>query len=198
MIISVTSYLFNALPQYIPKTSIRFKGKLLEKISKQVEISNPTKWPVDYVVSLDGSDEFKLMDQKLRLEPKSSAMFTISVTPRFAKKIESRILFISSRGGAFYAATMVFNLETEVETDSAVKVIDNIEAPMYELQNTEIQVENPFGQNGQFNVQLQQEYVKAGYPEEASLGQFPDAFWSANDTAIKNDRAKFPLQFLPV
>lgn len=198
-----SAYLFNALPQYIPKTSIKFKGKLLEKISKQIELSNPTKWPIDYTVSLDGSEEFKIVDQKLHLEPKASGSFTIFVTPRFSKKIEGRCMFLSSRGGAFSAATMIFNLETDVEADSSIKTIDTFESPMYEVLNNEIMVENPFSQNGQFSVHIQQEYLKDNnpkpYPEEGSLSLFPDAFWSPTDTLSikKSDKAKFALQFLP-
>lgn len=198
-----SAYLFNTLPQYIPKTTIKFKGKLLEKISKQIEISNPTRWPVDYLVSLDGNDEFKIAEQKFHLEPKSSGNFTIQVTPRFSKKIDGRCMFLSSRGGTFSAATMIFNLETEVDGDSAVRTFDNLETPMYEVVQNEVQIENPFPMNGQFSIQVHQEYVKdpsgKTYPEEASLTLFPDAFWSPIDSLSikKNEKAKFVLQFLP-
>lgn len=198
-----SAYLFNTLPQYVPKTTIKFKGKLLERISKQIEISNPTRWPVDYQVSLDGNDEFKIVDQKFHLEPKSTGNFAIQVTPRFSKKIDGRCMFISSRGGTFSAATMIFNLETDIDGDSAIRTVDNLETSMYEVIQHEVQIENPFPMNGQFSVQVHQEYVKdpAGkaYPEEASLALFPDAFWSPMDSLPikKNEKAKFVLQFLP-
>ena len=197
------AYLYSALPQYVPKTTIKFKGKLLEKITKQIELTNPTKWPIDYIVTLDGSDEFKSTEQKMHLEPKATGLFSIYVTPRFSKKVEGRCMFLSAHGGTFSSATMIFSLETEIESDSAVKIVDNLETPIYEVLNTEVWVENPFQANGQYSVQIHQEYVKDAnakpYPEESSLSLFPEAFWSPVDTLAikKNDKTKFQLQFLP-
>ena len=198
-----TAFLYNTLPQYVPKTTVKFKGKLLEKISKQIELTNPTKHAIDYSVTLDGSEEFKIPETKLHLEPKASGMFTIQVTPRFSKKVEGRVMFLSSRSGSFSAATMVFGLETEVEADSAYRVFDNIESPLYEVLNYDVQVENPFDYPGHFTVQIQQEHMREPngkpFPEEDSLHLFPEAFWSATDNLQlkKKDKAKFTLQFLP-
>jgi hypothetical protein len=198
-----SAYLYNTLPQYVPKTTVKFKGKLLDKITKTIELSNPTKYSIDYAVTLDGSDDFKLSDTKLHLEPKATATFAISITPRFTRKVDARVMFLSGRGGTMSAATMVFGLETEVDNESAVKVIDTLETPMYESLTYDVFIDNPFPAGGQFSVQIMQEYLRPAtgkpFPEEESLHQFPDAFWTPNDllSLKKNDRSKFTLQFMP-
>jgi hypothetical protein len=200
------AFLYNTLPQYVPKTTIKFKGKLLENITKTIELTNPTKYAIDYSVIKDGrdSDDFILGDTKLHLEPKATASFQVSIRPRFARKVEARVMFLSGRGGTLSASTMVFGLETDVDPDSAVKVIDNLETPMYEPLTHELLVENPFAQNGHFSVQITQEYLRPAsgkpFPEEESLHLFPDAFWTPTDSLqLKKlpDRCKFSLQFLP-
>lgn len=194
------AYLFNSLPQYVPKTTIRFKGKVLDTITKHIELSNPTKWPVDYDVSIDGSEKFKINETKIHLEPKASTSFAISITPCFAKKAEALCMFRSNRG----SATMVFSLETDIDADSAIHTFDELQSPLYDVLNYEVVLENPFptsASSSTFNVQIQQEFVKGDkpMPEEASLPNFPDAFWSPADsvTIRKNDKCKFNLQFLP-
>eukprot|EP00742_Colponemidia_sp_Colp-10_P012089 GILJ01013522.1.p1 GENE.GILJ01013522.1~~GILJ01013522.1.p1 ORF type:complete len:1736 (+),score=300.62 GILJ01013522.1:326-5209(+) len=194
------AYLFNSLPQYVPKTTIKFKGKVLDTITKHIELSNPTKWPVDYEVSIDGNDRFKINETKIHLEPKATTSFAISITPCFAKKAEALCMFRSNRG----SSTMVFNLETDIDADSAIHTFEDIQSPLYDVFNYEVVIENPFpttASSSTFNVQIQQEFVKGEKPvaEEASLLNFPDAFWSPADsiTIRKNDKCKFNLQFLP-
>lgn len=95
-------------------------------------------------------------------------------------------MFLSARGGTMSAATMVFALETEVDADSALKVTDNLDTPMYETLTHEVLIDNPFQANGHFTVQIHAEYIRPTtgkpFPEEESIHQFPDAFWSPNDT----------------
>lgn len=197
------AYLFNTLPQYVPKTTVKFKGKLNDTITKSIELTNPTKWPIDYTVTLDGSEDFKLPDNKFHLEPRSSGSFAIECRPRFSRKVEGRCMFLSNRGGTFSAATMIFALETDVDPDSSRKVFDALETTMYDALNYEVAVENPFPVAGHFTVHIYQEYLRDAnakpYPEEESLHTFPDAFWSSTDTLSlkKNDKGKFVLQFLP-
>ena len=199
-----TAFLFTSLPHYVPKTVIKFKGKLLEKITKTIELSNPTKYAIDYAVSIDGCEDFKIPEPKFHLEPKAPGVFSIHVTPRFTKKVEGRVTFLSNRATSFGGATMVFALETEVEPASSIKTFDNLEVPMYETLTTDVTVDNPFAAAGQFTVQIQQEFLrdanaKGSIPEEESIHAFPEAFWTPMDsiTLKKTEKAKFTLQFMP-
>eukprot|EP00759_Apiculatamorpha_spiralis_P010205 PhF_6_TR17060/c1_g1_i1/m.26073 len=198
-----STYLFNTLPQYVPKTTIKFKGKLHEKIVKTIELSNPTKWSVDYQVILDGCDEFKIAESKLHLDARTSGGFSISVVPRFSKKIEARLTFLSNRVGSYSGATMVFQLETDVDTDSAMKTYDDLTTNLYDVLNYEMEVENPFNQHCHFSVNYTQERIRDGTTkppaEQDSSSLFPEAFWTNIDTLNikKGEKAKIQVQFLP-
>ena len=50
-------YLFQHLPQQVPRTEIEFKGALGATITKAIELKNPTKRAITYHVSLEGPEE---------------------------------------------------------------------------------------------------------------------------------------------
>eukprot|EP01064_Diplonema_japonicum_P004662 TRINITY_DN13060_c0_g1_i1.p1 TRINITY_DN13060_c0_g1~~TRINITY_DN13060_c0_g1_i1.p1 ORF type:complete len:2889 (+),score=686.18 TRINITY_DN13060_c0_g1_i1:67-8733(+) len=206
----VTLTLFQALPQFVPQATVQFSGRLHETISKTVELTNPHRWPIDYLVLLDDeSGEFKIdkADNKLRLESRSSASLPIWTCPRFSRKKKSRLTFLSTgRSGPNSASTIVFNLESEVDREHAMKTF-TIETPLYEPLVHELEIENTFNERATFNITYQQQYVKEvgpkgnpiTYGEEASSGAFQDAFWTALDTiSIKNkEKGKISFQFIP-
>lgn len=53
-------YLYQHLPQFIPKEVVNFQGNLLEKVVKELELSNPTAVPLSYSVSLEGPPDFNV------------------------------------------------------------------------------------------------------------------------------------------
>lgn len=46
-----TLFLHGALPHYVPKASVTFKGGLHKQLTKSIELSNPSKKPILYEVS---------------------------------------------------------------------------------------------------------------------------------------------------
>jgi len=203
----LSAYLYHALPQHIPKTTIKFRGKLHEPIVKQIELTNPTKHTIDYAVRIE-PDDAKLFtaNKQFQLKPKETGQFTVQIIPRFVRKAEGRITFLSGRGGAFSAATMVFNLETDVDPESVMQPVLNIESPMYELNQFELSVDNPFNQAGHFSVTILQEYMRGQNPkpmaEEESIHHFPEAFYCSDQINLKkkagkDDRQKHTVQFMP-
>ena len=200
--------LFQSLPQFVPQASITFAGKLHETITKTVELTNPHRWPIDYLVLLDDeSGEFRIDkgDNKLRLESRSSATLPIWIAPRFSRATRARLTFLSvGRLGPNAASTIVFNVETSIDTEQSVHTV-HLEAPLYELLNHELEFENPFDERAAFSVQCLQQHVRdpaaktPAYGEEASSGSFQDAFWTAQDVinVKKKEKAKLNLQFVP-
>ena len=207
LLISVN--LFQTLPQFIPQATVTFSGILNETITKTIELNNPHRWPIDYLVLLDDeSGEFKIdkADNKLRLESRCTAQLPIWICPHFSKKTRGRLTFLSvGRLGPNMASTIVFNVETDIDTEQGSVV--HVETPLYEPLSYELEFENPFSERANFNVQYQQSYVrevdKKGhaitYGEEASVGSYQDAFWTAQDVinVKKNDKAKLVMQFIP-
>lgn len=50
-------YLFQQLPQQVPRAEIEFKGALGQPVAKTIELRNPTKRPITYHVILEGAEE---------------------------------------------------------------------------------------------------------------------------------------------
>eukprot|EP01063_Lacrimia_lanifica_P021383 TRINITY_DN2869_c0_g2_i1.p1 TRINITY_DN2869_c0_g2~~TRINITY_DN2869_c0_g2_i1.p1 ORF type:complete len:2912 (+),score=1278.25 TRINITY_DN2869_c0_g2_i1:97-8832(+) len=206
----ITVNLFQQLPQFIPQATISFSGRLQETITKTVELQNPHRWPIDYLVLLDDdSGEFQIDkgDNKLRLEAKAAASLPIWIVPRFSKKCAARLTFLSmGRLGPNSASTIVFNVETNIDSQHALKTL-NIESPLYEVTTHDIEFDNPFNERGSFTVQYHQQYVKdvdakgkpISYGEEANSGSYQDAFWTAQDVVNvkKGEKATITFQFIP-
>ena len=150
--------LYMNLPAFIPKTTVKFKGHLHQEITKTIELKNPSKYVIDYDVHLYGSDEFKVKESRVRMEPQTTSYFAVSIVPHFKKPIHSRLTFLSQRFGSL-SASMVFNLETDVSYEGTAKVIP-LETTLYEPLNYELEVENTFHANAQFNVRYYQERLK--------------------------------------
>ena len=57
--------------------------------------------------------------------------------------LPSRLVLMSRRDGGAHAATLVFQLESKVDTRAPLKRV-RTEGPLYEMQQFEINVSNPF------------------------------------------------------
>eukprot|EP01065_Artemidia_motanka_P047272 TRINITY_DN736_c0_g1_i2.p1 TRINITY_DN736_c0_g1~~TRINITY_DN736_c0_g1_i2.p1 ORF type:complete len:2968 (+),score=1059.89 TRINITY_DN736_c0_g1_i2:73-8904(+) len=207
-------FLYHNLPQFIPQATIRFRGRLHETITKSVELTNPHKWPIDYLVLLeDDSGEFRIdkQDNKLHLDPRSSASVPIWITPRFSRRTSGRLTFLAQgRLGGTQASTMTFDVVTDIDNEHAARTFD-IETPLYEPLTYEFDVDNQFEDRGNFQIQYIQERVKEepvkgkqkepppSYGEESSLALFQEPFWMSQDSIQikKKDTAKLSIQFIP-
>jgi hypothetical protein len=52
--------LYQSLPHYVPKAQIEFPAVLGDLITKNIELSNPSKNPISYWVKLIGSGDFSI------------------------------------------------------------------------------------------------------------------------------------------
>jgi hypothetical protein len=176
-------YLFQTLPQYIPRATLVFEGNLQELIRKSIELTNPTKHTLEYQVSLEGSSEFTLVnhnqpqppsssggivvsaptpvnttptrEDKIALKPKANLSFPIEVKARFSKPVEDRLTFHAIRSGSYQAPTMVFMLRTQVLADKFLQLI-KISSQIYEVRKLELEIDNPFERSGNFTITLKQ------------------------------------------
>ena len=80
---------------------VEFHGTLQERVTKEIEITNPTGSSIIYTVHIDGSTDFNLTEHTLHLEPKSSKKFPVTFTGRFSKSAEAKLLFTSKRKGPY-------------------------------------------------------------------------------------------------
>jgi len=154
-------YLYQQLPQFIPKTTIEFSGSLGDPIRKSIELRNPSRKRITYTVALEGSSDFRILTNTITLEGERSGSFPIELYPRFSKAVEGRLTFRSRREGGVSAATMVFLLRSDIQSRQAVRTV-RVENPLYDGKQIDMEITNPFDNDCVFQVSLKQEQLTFG------------------------------------
>lgn len=219
-------YLYQSLPQFIPKAVIEFQGTLNESQSKNIELSNPSAKPVMYNVVVEGCQDFLVGESQVQLEPKSRNTFPIEYFARFSQPQSARLMFVSTRdetdpNANALAAAMVFTLEASRSVRKPSKVIEH-SSTLYQPVAIDVDVENPFNSDCDLVIQLNQKQAPAanlggdagGGPMRAPAGppattkkkKSPagpkyDALTSPDVRKIKikrGQKATISLTFLPV
>ena len=160
-------YLYQNLPQYVPKTTIEFYGVLGERVVKSIELRNPAKKPISYWVTVEGSPDFKIDKRQLQLDNGTQEQFPIEFVSRFTKTVNGRLTFRAQRDGGVNAATMVFNLKSMVHSRKAV-FTHQVETPSYEPKNVEVEIANHFSSDCVFQLSMTQEVLLNNKWEDAS------------------------------
>ncbi|KAF0687983.1 Aste57867_20364 [Aphanomyces stellatus] len=150
-------HLYQNVPQFIPKTTIEFKGVLGQTIQKSIELKNPSKKTIVYDVFLEGQvKEFSIYSQTLTLEPEKSQSFLVDFKPKFTRTVQARLTFRSLRDGPSCAATMVFLLESNIYSRKPIRVFQ-YETAMYDRRVEEIVIENQFPVNAIYKLTVLQQ-----------------------------------------
>ncbi|RKP19995.1 hypothetical protein ROZALSC1DRAFT_28470, partial [Rozella allomycis CSF55] len=154
-IILLLTYLFLVLPEFIPKDDI-----LHEKITKYIEINNPTNKSLTFLVQLEGAPEFSIKEITVTVPSKSNVKYAIDYFSRFSRTAKAQITLKSSKMTLETASVLVFNLTSDVEKPHPKQIFEIegklIQGPLYSHPPTTIQLEikNPFPMRGKFSIQL--------------------------------------------
>lgn len=134
----LTSYLYEMLPHFFPKTTVEFQTKLHKVDTRSITISNPSKVEITYNASISGSDCFNLPKETITIPPSSNCEFPIEFLARTVKPISAKLELVPSRPrivsnsnfnstmmsttsisavsrAPVFSAPIVINLETKVE-----------------------------------------------------------------------------------
>ncbi|GMH42128.1 hypothetical protein BSKO_10047 [Bryopsis sp. KO-2023] len=149
-------YLYQTLPELIPRTVVDFTGRLGEHQVKTIQLSNPSKKVLIYSTRLEGHADFEVDTSVVKIDPKSTAELTVSCTPTIAIPQESRLVLLSRRDGGAHASTLVFNLRSLVNCRAPLKQIKT-EMALYDFQRFEFTVNNPFPADCEFSIRLRHE-----------------------------------------
>ena len=153
-------YLYQNLPQYLPKTTIDFECVLGQTVTKSIELRNPSKSKISYFVTIEGSPDFSIEAQEVDLEPLATISFPVEFTSRFSSTVSARLMFRAApqagSGGGASAATMVFELKSAVHSRRAMRTV-NVEARCYESSFVELEITNPYKTDGNFKITLTQD-----------------------------------------
>jgi len=145
--------LYQALPHYISKHTIEFPAVLGDLVTKNIELTNPSKNPISYWVKLEGSDDFKIEEDNVRIEPNQQVNFPIKFQSRISHPVTGKIIFTNKKEGNIQAAAMVFELVSNVYERNSIDKIEK-ETRLYKSLPIDIELHNPFEKDVQFNIQI--------------------------------------------
>ena len=69
--------LYQALPHYIPKAVVEFPAVLGDLVTKNIELSNPSKQPISYNVKMIGQSDFSVETSQVKIEPGNTIPFPV-------------------------------------------------------------------------------------------------------------------------
>ena len=192
------AYLYQTLPNLLPKSTVEFETKLGTEAVKSIEITNPSNKAISYSANLEGHDDFSILQPNVRLEPKSVATFSVAYTPTVSKPADSRLVLTSRKDGAAHAATLVFVLEGSVQVFEPLKRFE-MAAKMYEYATKEIKVENPFPGDCELKVTVEHKEPENDPDFKGYNPNFPPPFGSERSKMrLKHKESTLVnLHFLP-
>eukprot|EP00798_Chlamydomonas_sp_ICE-L_P019408 gene19408-26066_t len=68
----LVAYLYQMLPQLVPKTTIDFYSRLGELAVKELELTNPSKKAISYLTKMDGFRDFSMEVSVVHIDAKST------------------------------------------------------------------------------------------------------------------------------
>lgn len=115
---------------------------------KELELSNPARKAIAYTARLEGHPDFSTDASIVRIDARGTVRFPLKCSPSTSVPAESRLVLASKRdGGGAHAATLVFLLRCVVNTRAPLKRL-RTEGPLYEMQQFEVTVTNPYEKVG--------------------------------------------------
>lgn len=119
------AFLYETLPNYIPKVTVDFTGALNETVSKNIKIANPSSQPIMYEAIIIGpnAEHFSLpKGHTITLNPKSKISLSVNFMGKNLRPGNSYLLLTPKKHGTSLAATSAFCLKTTI-TELTAKVI---------------------------------------------------------------------------
>lgn len=135
--------LYQALPHYIPKATIEFPAVLGDLVTKNIELSNPSKTTISYWVKLIGANDFTIEQTNVKIEPGMTIPFPIRFQSRISKVVKGKVIFTNKREGNVQAAAMVFELVSNVYERNSIS-IEQRTTKLYKALPIELTIENAF------------------------------------------------------
>lgn len=150
-----TVFLYNSLPQLIPKTTIDFTCMLGETVVKNIELTNPSNKTISYSARLEGCADFSIEHSAVRLEPKSSVQLPVQLMPTSSNPTPCRLILSSLReGSGATATTLVFALNPVVLANKPIRSI-TFNTKCYNIVTSTVDLVNPFPADCEFAVTVQ-------------------------------------------
>lgn len=145
-------FLYNHLPQLVPRTVIDFPTLLGQKVVKNIELTNPAMTPISYSVRLEGNPDFTVEATTVRMEKRSSAQLAVSCTPTSSLPERCRLILAAVKEESqVNGSTLVFDLNPVVKSSEPIRKID-FKAKCYEYTEQIIELQNPYPGDCEFGI----------------------------------------------
>lgn len=93
----ISAYLFETLPNFLPKATVEFSTSLHKTVKKTVNITNPSKTEITYNASIKGNPNYAIENESVTIQANGEVDFPISFTARSLKTVTGRLTLIPSR-----------------------------------------------------------------------------------------------------
>ena len=155
-VILYLAYLFNILPNYLPKETIVFECKIDDSVSKKITLNNPTTQLLSYIVVLDAVDDFTIKDNTVKVEPKLPSDYIINFKGRISKQVNGRIIFKpKSEGGDILMSPIVYDLKSKITGRYTTERFVFKDVMLYDNKAKEIKISNPFTKDCDFYITIE-------------------------------------------
>ncbi|XP_013922675.1 PREDICTED: cytochrome P450 2U1-like [Thamnophis sirtalis] len=155
MMLMLCVYLYERLPQYLPKKTLEFAGQLHATILRKIQLKNPSIKTLVYNATILGkeSSTFSLpKGNTVTIPPKSQVKVNVEFTSCFLYPAEAVLLLVSKAltPGGF---TMAISLKTKINSVKLSGIL-KCKSSCYQLKKYNLQVTSPFRTEGPFSVIL--------------------------------------------
>ena len=145
-------FLYNHLPQLVPRTVIDFPALLGQKVVKNIELTNPALAPIVYSVRLEGNPDFTVEAKTVRMEKRSTAQLAVSCVPTSSLPDRCRLILAAVKEDSqVNGSTLVFDLNPVVKSSEPIRKID-FKAKCYEFAEQIVEVQNPYPGDCEFGI----------------------------------------------
>jgi hypothetical protein len=152
-IILMILHLYLNVPNMIPKGKIEFQGVLGKPVQKTVELRNPSKKPVRYQVTLQGSDDFVLSSDEVDIPPHSHCDYLITLNSKFFEPTSAKVTFWGVRQHGLAGRSIVFHLTSKMTSRAPVQST-KLSMGLFEMKSVEMVIGNPFPKDVTMPIKL--------------------------------------------
>ncbi|CAD8050766.1 unnamed protein product [Paramecium sonneborni] len=148
--------LYTQVPNFMPKREpLMFKCVLGSIIMKTITLTNTTKEPIVYFVKLEGSSDFSIEEDQIKIEPGGKYNYNIKFTSRISDEQTALITFCNKKGNKNIAAAIVYELKGVISERVSQKIW-TVSSVMYEMKEFSITVQNTFTNSefGHFTISI--------------------------------------------
>ena len=168
-------HLYLNLLNMIPKSKIEFQGVLGNPVLKTIELRNPSKKPVKYDVTIQGSSDFILSSDTVEIGAHSHVDYLITLKARFFEPTSAKITFWGVRQQGLAGRSMVFQVASKM-TSRAPVASTAVRLGLFEMKPVELVINNPFPKDANLPIKLMYHHTAMSVDDAIAVDAGKKAF----------------------